>query len=166
MLRARCAKRARSVHGHYRVLRPHVMYVFGISTTNAVIWNMFYKDWRTFLKNCFLIQGVLLWFLGSLYGRFLAEGGANFEKKWGTNKIEIVSTCLRNTHVHGELEIPKFYFVAPPNTLQQNYHNFNFFGKHTLFCFGHISVKFCSNSMILDIFQQPRQRAFQKCPNF
>ena len=31
--------------------------------------------------------------------------------------------------------------------------NFNFFEKHTLFCYGHISVKFCSNSMIHDIFQ-------------
>ena len=50
--------------------------------------------------------------------------------------------------------------------LQQSYHNFNFFGKRTLFCFGHIWVKFCSNFMILDIFQQPRRRAFQKCPYF
>ena len=32
------------------MLRPHVMYGFGISTTNAVILIMFDKDWRTFLK--------------------------------------------------------------------------------------------------------------------
>ena len=38
------------------------------------------------------------------------------------------------------------------------FHNFSYFG--------HISVKFCSNSMILDIFQQPRQWALQKCPSF
>ena len=37
---------------------------------------------------------------------------------------------------------------------------------HNLFYFGHISVKFCSNSMILDIFQQPRRWAIQKCPRF
>ena len=40
-LDARCAKRARSVHVPYRVLRPHVIHVFGIRTTNAIIWNMF-----------------------------------------------------------------------------------------------------------------------------
>ena len=28
--------------------------------------------------------------------------------------MKSVSTCLRNTHVHGELEIQKFYFVYPP----------------------------------------------------
>ena len=44
----------------------------------------------------------------------MAEGGAKLENEWGTNKIKSVSTCLRNTHVHGELEIPKFFFVAPP----------------------------------------------------
>ena len=44
--------------------------------------------------------------------------------------------------------------------LQQSYQNFNFFWKYTLFCFRHTSVKFYSNSMILDIFQQPRRRAF------
>ena len=48
--------------------------------------------------------------------------------------------------------------------LKQSYQNLNFFGKHTLFYFGHILVIFCSNSMILDIFHQPRQRGFQKCP--
>ena len=44
----------------------------------------------------------------------MAEGGAKFENKWGTIKIKSVSTCLRKTHVHGELEIPKFYFKEPP----------------------------------------------------
>ena len=39
--------------------------------------------------------------------------GQGIEDKLGINKIKSVSTCLRNTHVHGELEIPKFYFVAP-----------------------------------------------------
>ena len=37
---------------------------------------------------------------------------------------------------------------------------------HNLFYFGHISVKFCSFSIILDIFQQPRRWAIQKCPRF
>ena len=37
---------------------------------------------------------------------------------------------------------------------------------HSLFPFGHSSVKFCLNSMILDIFQQPRRWAIQKCPRF
>ena len=31
------ATRAQGVHGPYRVLRPYVMYVFGIRTTNALI---------------------------------------------------------------------------------------------------------------------------------
>ena len=59
------------------------------------------------------------------------------------------------------------HLPSPPPTpllLKFCYDNFNFFEKHTLFCFCDISVKFCSNSMILDIFQQPRRRAFQKCP--
>ena len=37
----------------------------------------------------------------------MAEGGAKLENEWGTNKIKSVSICLRNTHVHGELEIQK-----------------------------------------------------------
>ena len=44
------------------------------------------------------------------------------------------------------------------------------FGSHqytsTLFCIGHICVQFCSNSMIFDIFQQPKQRAFQNIHDF
>ena len=40
--------------------------------------------------------------------------------------------------------------------------NFNVSRKLTISYFGHISVEFCSNSIILDIFQQPRQRAFKK----
>ena len=36
-LQARCAQRAQSMHGSIRVHRPHVMYVFGIRTTNADI---------------------------------------------------------------------------------------------------------------------------------
>ena len=63
----------------------------------------------------------------------------------------------------------RHHLPSPPPTpllLKFCYDNFNFFEKHTLFCFGHISVKSCSNSMILDIFQQPGQRAFQKCPKF
>ena len=44
----------------------------------------------------------------------MAEVGANFEKKWGTNKIKSVSIDPRNTHVHGKLAIQKFYFVPPP----------------------------------------------------
>ena len=34
---ARYGHTVQSVHGHYRVLQPHVMYVLGFSTTNAVI---------------------------------------------------------------------------------------------------------------------------------
>ena len=44
----------------------------------------------------------------------MAEVGAKFEKKWGTNKIKSVSIYPRNTHVHGKLAIQKFYFVPPP----------------------------------------------------
>ena len=47
----------------------------------------------------------------------MAEGGAKFENKPGTNKIKSVSLCLRYTHVHGEHEIPKFNFVATPPPL-------------------------------------------------
>ena len=41
MLCACSANHAWSVHWLYRVLRHHVMYAFGIITTNTVIWNMF-----------------------------------------------------------------------------------------------------------------------------
>ena len=33
--------------------------------------------------------------------------------------------------------------------------------EHTFFCFGHILAKFCSNSTILNFFQQPRQWHFK-----
>ena len=48
----------------------------------------------------------------------MAEVGANFEKKWGTNKIKSVSIYLRKTH---ELEFQIFYFVPPvesPNRVE------------------------------------------------
>ena len=42
--------RAQSVHGKYSVIRCPNIYVFGISTTNVVIWHYFGND---FEKNIF-----------------------------------------------------------------------------------------------------------------
>ena len=53
----------------------------------------------------------------------LAEGGAKFENKWGTNKIKSVSTCIRNIHIYAcgawyfEVLLPLkvvFYESCPP----------------------------------------------------
>ena len=90
------------------------MYVFGISAVNVVNWTTFEKYRRTFLKkSIFLSKGPPYGFWAVCQVVFLAEGGAKFENKWGTKKIKRVSTCLRNTHVDGELKIQKFYFVPP-----------------------------------------------------
>ena len=45
-----CAQsdRARIACTPYKMLRPHVVHVFGISMTNAVIWNMIWKYLRQF----------------------------------------------------------------------------------------------------------------------
>ena len=61
---------------------------------------------------------------------------------------------------------PKLPSTSPPLTpllLTFCSKVFNFLGKHTLFCFGHIPVKFCSNSMILDIFLTAKTKGFSKC---
>ena len=77
MLRARSVHailRAQSVHGQYGAIRCPNIYVFGISTTNVVIWHYFGKDLRQFLKKIFsFTQGSPLWFLGYLSSGFWAK---------------------------------------------------------------------------------------------
>ena len=45
--------RTQSLHGQYGASRCPNIYVFGISTTNVVIWHYFGKDLRQFLKKIF-----------------------------------------------------------------------------------------------------------------
>ena len=78
-----------------------------------------------------------------------------------TNSITTTTTTTTNTAITLTTSTSNSTVAY---ILKQSYQNLNFFGKHTLFYFGHILVIFCSNSMILDIFHQPRQRGFQKCP--
>ena len=44
----------------------------------------------------------------------MAEGGPKVKNQWGINKIKVVSICLGNPLVYGEIQFQKLNFVAVP----------------------------------------------------
>ena len=93
--------------------KPHDVYVFGISAVNAVNWIMFEKRLENIFKKDFFILWSLFGFWAVCKVVFWPREGQNLKLSEEPIKKN-VSTCLRITHVHGELEIPKFYFAPPP----------------------------------------------------
>ena len=89
---------AQSVHGQYSVIRCPNIYVFGISTTNVVIWHYFGKDLRQFLKKIF------------------------FAPKGSPLSFRVICPLV---FVNAKNPTPKFWFYHPPLTrglMRANWH--------------------------------------------
>ena len=103
-----------SVHGTYRVQRPQVIYLFGISLTYAVIWECFKKDRRQFLKkNIFSSKGPPFGFWGICPKVIWPIPGVNF--KLETSSFHRSSSfCDVRRHVSARIEIQKFCSTLHP----------------------------------------------------
>ena len=105
---------AQSVHVQYSMIRCPNICVFGISTTNVVIWTYFGKDWRHFLKKIFFSpKGPPFGFrviCSPVFG--LREGFIFKLESCGFHQTS--SFCELNPHVNAKNQTPKFWFYHPP----------------------------------------------------